>query len=176
MVEAVDLLETGDRHAIRAVCASLGIEPTSSANSFRCPNLCSCSAAIHARSGRFHTGTWPYVGAQYGNATIRQHVARILFIAMDRGGSFDPAEEPTFADTQSSFRTAAEERINPHMGGTAQIIVRLVDEPDPRKVLDAVRSNERRQMRRVHRADEVPVDEHDDRQPRISSPYGNRSP
>jgi uracil-DNA glycosylase len=78
-----------------------------------------------------HTGTWPYIGAEYGQALIRRYLVRILFVAMERGGSYDPSYEPAFKDTQYNFRTAAEKRTNPHMGGVAAIMKHLVDETEP---------------------------------------------
>ena len=61
---------------------------------------------------------------------------RILFVAMERGGTFDPfrkdaPNEPTFAHTQMNFRRATELRENAHMGGTSELMECLVDDKEP---------------------------------------------
>jgi hypothetical protein len=43
-------------------------------------------------------------GTEYSAARIMGRSARILFVAMERGGKFNPLEEPAFADTQGDFR------------------------------------------------------------------------
>lgn len=130
---STDDLETPERLATRELYERLGIVPASVADDFRCPNLADCSRLSRARGARFHTGTWPYVGPEYGRAVIRGRRVRILFVAMERGGSHDPSEELAFKQTQYNFRVAAEERSNPHMGGVAEIMKHLVDEVDPRR-------------------------------------------
>jgi hypothetical protein len=118
----VDTIETSDRVAIQALYKRLAIAPTISSTEFGCTHLDNCSRRCREGGRRFHTGTWPYVGAHYGSATVDGYIARILFVAMERGGRHDPAEELAFADTQWAFRTSMEERKNPHMGGVAEII------------------------------------------------------
>lgn len=128
-----DRMETADRMAIMGLYASRGIVPCPSGGGFRCPHIATCSK-MAARHGKdFHTGTWPYVGAGYGRAHVSGHLLRILFVAMERGGTFDPfrkdaPNELTFAHTQMNFRQATELRENAHMGGTSELMGCLVDD------------------------------------------------
>jgi hypothetical protein len=115
---------------IQELYERLGIEPAFGGASFHCPHYEECSKHCEIRD-KFHTGTWPYVGAEYGQAIIKGHRAKILFVAMERGGKFDPSEVPTLKHTQDDFRNTAEKRKNPHMGGVAAIMKHLVDEADP---------------------------------------------
>jgi uracil-DNA glycosylase len=131
MAVSTDNLETPERTAARELYEFLGIVPAPVMGNFRCPSLSECSRQCRDRGERFNTGTWPYIGAEYGQAVIKSCRVRILFVAMERGGSHDPSYEPAFKDTQNSFRTAAEKRTNPHMGGVAAIMKHLVDEIEP---------------------------------------------
>lgn len=65
-------------------------------------------------------------------ARVSGLAAKILFVAMDRGG-YGGADEELFADAQSAFRRAFELPQNPHMGGAALILKHLIDERDTRK-------------------------------------------
>ena len=49
---------------------------------------------------------------------------------MEQGGGFKPGEELTFAHTQMKFREGAEQRWNPHMGGTSQLMESLVNQKE----------------------------------------------
>jgi hypothetical protein len=97
---------------------------------FRCQSLDECS-----ESGRLQlrTGDWAFVGAEYGKAKIEGHAARILFVAMDRGG-YAGAGSEVFQNTQASFRRSIESPRNPHMGGVALILKHLVGERDVSKL------------------------------------------
>jgi uracil-DNA glycosylase family 4 len=50
---------------------------------------------------------------------------------MERGGTYNPLDEPRFYDTQRNFRCALLKRTNAHMGGVATILSRLVDDKAP---------------------------------------------
>lgn len=123
----LDRMETVDQLAIIALYRRRGIAPCQSEQDFHCPHLQQCSMKARSQGLRFLTGTWPYVGAEYGNARVSGHSSRILFVAMDRGGGWKAAEEPTFAHTQMQFREGAEQCWNLHMGGTSQIMECLLD-------------------------------------------------
>jgi len=129
-----DAEETQDRLNIKGLYQRLGIVPTSSLRDFRCCHVNECSTDVLRRGGRFNTGTWPYVGPEYGRATICGRPARILFIAMERGGQHEPAEELELAQTERNFRKSTEEFGNHHMAGTAITMAHLVDERNPKSV------------------------------------------
>lgn len=120
-----DKVETAQRVAISKVYDRQGITPAARNDDFRCPHLekCKSSVRVNSQQLKFRTGTWPYVGLDYGKALVRGHPTKILFVAMERWG-----EDRDFAQTQTDFRKAAEERSNPHMGGTAEIMESLVDD------------------------------------------------
>ena len=122
-----DRASSTSRDAIRSLYHERGIEPTPSG--FGCRSLAACSATALRRNAPFATGNWAYVGVDYGRATLDGRPARILFVAMDRGGAAKANREP-FAVTQQQFRLGAELRWNPHMGGVSTIMAYLVDEED----------------------------------------------
>ena len=128
MYDERDARETQYRTQIQALYLERRIVPVR--NGFRCGSLIRCS-----ESGRLplHTGNWAFVGADYGEARVDGYPARILFVAMDRGG-YGGADEEAFPDTQASFRQSIELPRNPHMGGVALILKHLVDEREPRKL------------------------------------------
>lgn len=123
-----DRMRTAERTAIKALYRTQGIRPSRRMKDFGCPNLEKyCSSSQQGRNSRvrFCTGTWMYIGANYGNAQVAGRSIGVLFVAMERGGTFRPESEE-FADTQRNFRNAAESRWNPHMGGTSQLMECLV--------------------------------------------------
>ena len=126
-----DSLDTADRVAVRDFYRSRGIVPCHSKEDFRCPHAGECSATARRRNAEFHTGTWPYVGVDYGSASVSGHHVRVLFVAMERGGTYDLEDEPTFTNTQENFRDSAESHHNAHMGGTSQLMQCLVDDKEP---------------------------------------------
>jgi hypothetical protein len=95
--------------------------PCQSENDFGCPHAGECSAIARLHDAEFHTGTWPYVGVDYGNARVSDRQVRVLFVAMERNGTYNLADEPTFARTQENFRYSAVVHHNAHMGGTSQL-------------------------------------------------------
>lgn len=128
-----DHRDTEFRRKIQQFYAENGLEPTELGESFGCKFLSDCAISCPEEGLCLHTGTWPYIGSEYGEATIYGSRARILFIAMERGGRFNPSNEPTFSHTQNAFREGAETRHNPHMGGTSQLIEALIDENNRRR-------------------------------------------
>ena len=102
---------------------------------FKCQDYEICSQAAAKKcskssSKRLITGSWPYVGSEYGKARVNGVPMRILFVGMDVGGYND---KPTFATTQAAYRWATENRqeANAHMGGVHLIMRELVDDTDP---------------------------------------------
>lgn len=123
----IDSQSTLLREVIKARYAKLNIIPKT--HGFGCPYLEDCSRKSKERGTKFHTGNWAYIGINYGNALIDGKNARILIVAMDRGGK-GGADEEEFPDTQWQFRKATENPTNPHMGGVSLIIKELVDAKD----------------------------------------------
>ncbi len=117
-----DTRATQHRAKIYALYTDRGIVPC--LQGFGCRSLALCSAQGCCR---LHTGNWAFVGSEYGQARIGGYLTRILFVAMDRGGYGDAANEQ-FVDTQASFRRHIEAPRNAHMGGVALILKHLVDE------------------------------------------------
>src|SRR5256885_6570474 len=81
-----DRTETADRMDIIDLYAARGIVPCPHGGEFRCPHAESCSMMARRHGREFHTGTWPYVGADYGKARVSGYLIRVLFVAMERGG------------------------------------------------------------------------------------------
>jgi len=123
-IDPSDEIPTPTRVQIQGLYHELGVVPAPIG--FRCSNLESCSEG-GARD--LITGNWAFVGAEYGRAPVGSRSARILFIAMDRGGG-GRADEESFAETQASFRSSIEAPSNPHMGGVALILARLLGVED----------------------------------------------
>ncbi len=122
----IDRMETLDRLAIQKLYGARGIVPFPPSSEF-CPGcLSECNRLARLRNVPFNTGTWPYIGAEYGKARVGGRNIKVLFVAMERGGTFQPAKEPTFAHTQMMFHERAITRGNAHMGGTSQIVEHLV--------------------------------------------------
>lgn len=123
-----DTIETPFRASIQALYRRAGIVPTRSG--FGCCSLPACS-----ERGQLilHTGNWAFVGSNYGQAKVGGYSARILFVAMDRGGH-GGADDESFPDTQASFRRSIELPKNPHMGGLALLLKHVVDDREPRKL------------------------------------------
>lgn len=128
MYDERDSRATPVRTQIQRLYEMRGIVPTRIG--YRCASLPQCTEA-----GRIslHTGNWVFVGSEYGSAEVSGLAAKILFVAMDRGG-YGGADEERFADAQSAFRRAIELPQNPHMGGAALMLKHLTDERDPRKL------------------------------------------
>lgn len=122
-----DRMKTTRRTAIQKVYRKQGIEP-SSRKYFGCPEDSCPKNKCLARDRKYWTGTWPYIGAHYGEAKVLGRSIRVLFVAMDRGGKKPPERE--FADTQKVFRERTVEPQNPHMGGTSQLMGCLVESED----------------------------------------------
>ena len=102
---------------------------------FHCSSACRCQASLRKRIGdapSISNGDWTYVGAQYGEAMIRDSPARILFVSMERPRSLETDSEP-FEKTQQSFRNSCLKRRNPHMGGTDTILKHLLDYETPKE-------------------------------------------
>lgn len=126
MYDERDMIETAHRAAIQALYRDRKIVPVR--KGFGCASLSRCS-----EGGKLdlHTGNWAFVGWDYGRAKVAGDLAKILFVAMDRGGYGGAAKEG-FPDTQESFRQSIEVPRNPHMGGVALILKHLVDDREPR--------------------------------------------
>lgn len=126
MLQERDTRKTDSRASIQALYARRGIVPSSA--DFNCRSLHRCS-----ESGRVNLrkGNWAYVGADYGDARIEGHAAKILFVAMDRGGAWGSDDEP-FEETQRSFRATTEVPPNPHMRGLVLTMRALTDERSQR--------------------------------------------
>ncbi|MGH8055981.1 MAG: hypothetical protein ACREOH_01900, partial [Candidatus Entotheonellia bacterium] len=112
----VDSRDTPMRQAIQCLYLNLNIIPTP--QDFGCPYLHGCSRQSEIRGIQFCTGNWAYVGVDYGKGKINGKNAKILVIAMDRGG-YCEAENEKFPDTQKAFREATEYPGNAHMGGVS---------------------------------------------------------
>lgn len=126
-----DNLVTAERAAIRELYSRLRIIPQPV--DFQCVHLPSC-----ANSAKLPliTGTWAYAGTQYGSALIKGRPAKILFVAMDRGGwpgndGWPGADKETLAEAQYTFRQSTETPHNPHMRGVHLILGELLDEKEP---------------------------------------------
>ena len=128
MYDERDSRDTASRASIRALYAERGIVPTR--RNFACQSLRLCSDGAKLD---LHTGNWAFVRCDYGKALVDGLPARIMFVAMDRGG-YGGADDEGFPDTQSAFRRAIQLPRNPHMGGVALILKHLVDEREPRKL------------------------------------------
>lgn len=126
-----DNLGTPERVAIKELYSRLRIIPQPV--DFQCVHLCSCSNSAKLP---LITGTWAYVGTQYGKALIKGRPTKILFVSMDRGGSpeddgWPEADKETFAQAQYAFRHGAETPHNAHMRGVHLILSELLDEKEP---------------------------------------------
>ncbi|MCX6227091.1 MAG: uracil-DNA glycosylase family protein [Bacteroidia bacterium] len=126
-----DFLTTQYREAIKNLYSERKIIPT--IGEFLCERHPECESSAKVK---LYTGNWAFVGDRYGHAKIEGISAKILFIAMDRGGH-DGAANELFPGTQESFRTSIENPDNPHMGGVSLILKELVDEA-PLKQLSGI--------------------------------------
>ena len=123
---------TPARIAIKALQEKLGIG--ASDECFRCGSFdTQCKPSIEKTLGKVQIskGDWTYVGHEYGQARIRNKLARILFVSMERPKSNQKPEQ--FEDTQRAFREACFHRKNPHMGGTDIELECLLDPTTPRE-------------------------------------------
>lgn len=128
MHDARDKRSTPYRTVIRSLYADRKIIPMR--RGFGCSSLGRCTEDGRVR---LHTGNWASVGIEYGSAPVDGLDARIMFVAMDRGG-YGGADEEEFEDAQKAFRVHIERPANAHMGGLLLILQQLVDEQDPRKL------------------------------------------
>jgi len=119
---------TPSRTVLRNLYVSRGIVPM--LRRFRCPSLSRCTEGGQLQ---LHTGNWATVGTEYGLAPVDGLNARIMFVAMDRGG-YGGADEEAFEDAQREGRSHIERPENAHMGGVQLILKQLVDEKDPRRL------------------------------------------
>ena len=126
-MDKTDRLSTPYRIAVIRLFNDRGIVPAT--EGFRCDYLSECKQGAIKHNRNFITGSWVYVGSEYGSADFEGHPTRILFVGIDRGGDEHPDSEE-FKDTQSAFRGAAKAPTNPHMGGVSLIMARLTNEPD----------------------------------------------
>ena len=123
---------TPARIAVKALQDKLGIG--ASDECFRCGSFdTQCKPSIEKTLGKvlISKGDWTYVGHEYGQARIRNKLARILFVSMERPKSNQKPEQ--FEDTQRAFREACFHRQNPHMGGTDIELECLLDPTTPRE-------------------------------------------
>lgn len=132
---ADDKASTPYRAEVQELYTRLDIVPTDHSADFRCATCEECKESLHlSAEGVFNTGSWPYVGSEYGQAVIGGRSRRILFVGMERGG----ADEPTdFNDTQQMFRyfTTHPNRNNKHLRGVKKIVDALLGpDGDPRYV------------------------------------------
>ena len=130
-MDVTDRARTPLRSRLKRVYRERRIVPPPGSPAFDCASLSACS---EGGSKDFRPGTWPYVGRDYGGALVSGRATRIVFVGMERGGSFNAAHsEPTFAHTQCSFRSSVADwrSSNPHMAGTALVLGHLLDAPDP---------------------------------------------
>ncbi len=92
----VDRLSTPTRRSLKELYRARGIVPA--AQGFACPHLRVCRIRKDGSKVPLNTGNWAYVGHEYGRALIQGRPAKILFVAMDRGGRAR-AHLETFAKT-----------------------------------------------------------------------------
>jgi len=123
----IDSQSTLLREVTKALYAKLNIIPKT--HGFSCPYLEDCSRKSKESGTEFHTGNWVYVGLNYGTALIDGKHARILIVAMDRGG-YGGVDEEEFTGIQREVRQATQNPINWHMGGVSLIVKELVDDKD----------------------------------------------
>jgi hypothetical protein len=127
LIERVDSLETPDRSAIRKVYDERRITPTIARKDFRCKHRDDCCP----EPPEYCYGIWPYVGSEYGGATIMGQRARILFVAMEQGGRKEK-DMRCFEQQQQDFRTGAlSPRNHTHMWGVSTVMEALGDEKAP---------------------------------------------
>ena len=122
---SIDSKMTPTRMGIKTLQTTSGSGATEYA--FHCSSACRCQASLRKRVGDapgISKGDWTYVGAQYGEAMIRDRPAKVLFVSMERPKKTDSER---FEDTQKSFRNSCLTRFNPHMGGTDTILAHLLD-------------------------------------------------
>lgn len=117
----IDSKNTPYRTSIKRLFSSLGIIPTRKKD-FKCRYYKQCSKPKR-------TGDWGYVGVDYGSAKISGKKAKILFVAMDRGGHAKGySKKQLFEDAQGGWHGATEKPGNAHMGGVHLIVKELVKE------------------------------------------------
>lgn len=117
----IDAEMTPWRTKVKNLQTQLGIG--ASKGCFHCDHFTSCHASICNQP--ILKGDWTYVGYQYEKALVGGKKAKILFVSLDRTGTGCGYEK--FASAQNSFRSAAYERTNPHMGGVDVELKYLLD-------------------------------------------------
>ena len=120
---SLDSEMTPTRIAVKALQEDSG---SAAADAFNCSSADLCEKSLRKRVGNIPVsrGDWTYIGAEYGQATICDKPARVLFISMERPKNH---ETDSFEQTQESFRNSCLKRRNPHMGGTDTILAHLLD-------------------------------------------------
>ena len=125
--DKIDADMTPLRINVKNLQTQLGIG--ASRGCFDCKHFKCCHASISNQP--ILKGDWTYVGHQYGEALVGGKKAKILFVSMDRTGTGCGYEK--FASAQKTFRSAAYERTNPHMGGVDVELEYLLDETTSRE-------------------------------------------
>lgn len=128
--DRIDCEMTPMRIVVKELQEKLGIGATGEC--FDCASFSTrCKPSIVSRMGTVpvSAGDWTYVGHEFGQATIRGRLARILFVSMERPKSNKQPE--SFEDTQRAFRKACFARSNPHMGGTDIELEAILDPTTP---------------------------------------------
>jgi hypothetical protein len=128
MHDEQDSRPTAHRTRIRQLYADRQIIPVR--RGFGCSSLLRCSVG---GSVQLHTGNWMTVGTEYGSAPVGGVPAKIMIVAMDRGG-YGGADEEGFEDAQKQGRTHIARPENPHMGGVLLLLKQLVDDKDPQRL------------------------------------------
>ncbi|OGP93008.1 MAG: hypothetical protein A2156_05730 [Deltaproteobacteria bacterium RBG_16_48_10] len=129
-IEIEDSVKTAARDKIIELYSSQNITPSVKFEDFRCPSKLFCLGTKD--KDKWRSGTWAYIGSQYGEAQINGKFTKVLIVAMDKGG-YGGTEELIFEKTQNHFRTLAEAPGNGHMRGVSLILKYLLDEKDKYK-------------------------------------------
>ena len=127
--------------ATRALHRRLHIEPF--ADRFACRYLAGrtgCRGSLREKWGRnvkVLCGDWPYIGAEYGEATVSGRSARIVVVGMDGGGQkqMDLRFSRRQQDWYDGFKGRDGTWHNAHVAGTNLAIRELVDDEDPESYL-----------------------------------------
>ncbi len=130
----IDKRMTRLRHDVKKLYSELGIKPTK--GSFRCNNFANCCRSLRIRKRqKVITGSWPYIGIDYGKAKVAGKKLRIIVIGMDAGGIDDVSRN--FLHRQNEWRCAFENSIespvSQHPTGTALMLKELVDDKRPNR-------------------------------------------
>ena len=135
--QTIDSDMTTWRTKVKDLQTNLGIGP--SEGCFHCEYFEGCNGCKKSLPPELRDilvcGDWAYVGRQYGEALIGGKRAKVLFIAMDRGGRGDPNNKvlEKFEDTQWEFRDSAYDPKNSHMRGVDVSLKYLLDNETSRE-------------------------------------------